>query len=456
MVHQFKLGGYNIILDVASASVHAVDDLVYDLISQYEQTDRETLAGNLMKLHPSVTRYDIDEAFGEVEELIRAGKLFSADTFTELDGTDINKDNIIKALCLHVSHACNLTCEYCFAGAGRYHGPSALMSLEVGKRAIDYLIENSGNRRNLEVDFFGGEPLLNWETVKDIVRYARSVEKEHGKNFRFTLTTNGVLIDEDVIDFSNREMSNVVLSLDGRKEIHDRLRRTSGGDGSYDLIVPKFKELVQKRGNQGYYIRGTFTHENTDFTEDILHMAALGFTELSMEPVVSKKGDAHALTEDDLPVLFGQYERLALEMLRRKKEGRGFTFYHFMLDLRKGPCIYKRIAGCGAGSEYLAVTPQGELYPCHQFVGEAAYLMGSLQDGVTNTSKRDSFKNCNAYSRPECRDCWARLYCAGGCAANAYHATGSIEGVYDYGCRLFKKRIECAIMMKVAEAVDRM
>ncbi len=455
MIHQFRLGGYNIVLDVGSASVHVVDDLAYDLIAGYENTDREDLIGALLRRHAGVTREDILETFDEVETLIQAGKLFSSDKFQELGSADVNKDNIIKALCLHVSHACNLTCDYCFAGAGRYHGESALMRPEVGRRAIDFLIESSGGRRNLEVDFFGGEPLLNWETVKDIVRYARSMEKRHNKNFRFTLTTNGVLIDDDVIEFSNREMHNVVLSLDGRPAVHDRLRRTPDGRGSYDMIVPKFQRLVEARGNKGYYIRGTFTHGNTDFTEDILHMADLGFTELSMEPVVSKKGDPFALTEEDLPVLFEQYERLAAEMRRRKKEGRGFTFYHFMLDLKRGPCIYKRIAGCGSGSEYLAVTPTGDLYPCHQFVGERDYLMGNIWDGVTNTVMREAFKRCNTYSRPECRDCWARLYCAGGCAANAYHDCGSIEGVYDYGCRLFKKRMECALMLKAAEAVER-
>jgi uncharacterized protein len=458
MVHQFKLGGFNIVLDVFSGAVHVVDELVYDIIEMYEGSSREAIADVLTERYkpdPEITREEILAAINDIEALKAGGKLFSEDTYQSISMPDVNKNNIIKALCLHVSHACNLTCDYCFAGAGRYHGASALMSLEVGKRAIDFLVESSGKRRNLEVDFFGGEPLLNWETVKEIVRYARSIEGQHGKNFRFTLTTNGVLIDDDVIEFSNREMSNVVLSLDGRQKVHDRLRRTPDGRGSYALILPNFKKLVAARGNKGYYIRGTFTHSNTDFTEDILHMADLGFTELSMEPVVSKKGDAFALTEDDLPVLYAQYERLAEEMLRRKKEGRGFTFYHYMLDLKKGPCIYKRIAGCGSGSEYLAVTPTGELYPCHQFVGETDYLMGNLWDGVTNTAKREQFKRCNAYARPECRDCWARLYCAGGCAANAFHATGSIDGVYEYGCKLFKKRLECALMMKVAEAVEK-
>ena len=327
------------------------------------------------------------------------------------------------------------------------------MSFEVGKRAIDFLVENSKNRKNLEVDFFGGEPLMNFDVVKKIVAYARSIEKEHNKNFRFTLTTNGVLIDDDVIDFCNREMNNVVLSLDGRKEVHDRLRKDYNGRGSYDLIVPKFLDFVKKRGDKSYYIRGTFTHKNTDFTNDIFHMADLGFKELSMEPVVCAPNEEYALTEEDLPALFEQYEILAKEMLKRDSENRGFTFYHYMIDLSHGPCIYKRISGCGSGTEYLAVTPWGELYPCHQFVGDEKYSMGNIYDGVTNTKMREKFKKCNVYSRPECADCWAKLYCSGGCAANAYHATGDILGVYDYGCKLFKKRMECAIMMQVDKAL---
>lgn len=325
------------------------------------------------------------------------------------------------------------------------------MSFETGKRALDFLIENSGDRHNLEVDFFGGEPLLNWEVVKDLVRYARSIEKDAGKNFRFTLTTNGVNINDDVIDFCNEEMQNVVLSLDGRKEVHDRFRVTPNGKGSYDLIVPKFQEFVKKRGDKDYYMRGTFTKNNTDFLEDIIHMADLGFTELSMEPVVTAPGDPSGLSEEDLPVIYEQYEKLALEMLERKKNGNPFTFYHYMIDLTGGPCIYKRISGCGAGTEYLAVTPWGDLYPCHQFVNDPEYKMGNIWDGVTNIEARDEFKMCNSYAKPECRDCWARLYCSGGCSANSYHATGDIKGVYEYGCELFRKRIECAIMMKIAE-----
>ena len=325
------------------------------------------------------------------------------------------------------------------------------MSFEVGKQALDFLMDHSGSRTNLEVDFFGGEPLMNWDVVKQLVEYARSVEKERGKNFRFTLTTNGMLIDDDVIDFANREMSNVVLSLDGRKEIHDRLRVDYAGNGSYERIVPKFQKLVEARGNKNYYMRGTFTHANPDFTKDLFHMADLGFTELSMEPVVCAPEDPAALTAEDLEIVKDQYELRAKEMLRREKEGKPITFYHYMLDLTGGPCIYKRISGCGSGTEYMAVTPWGDLYPCHQFVGEEAYKLGDIWNGVTNTALREEFRSCNAYARPECNDCWARFYCSGGCAANAFHATGSIRGVYEAGCELFRKRIECAIMMKVAE-----
>lgn len=453
MVHRYKQNGFNIVIDVPSGAIHAVDDIAYEMIGLYEEQSADGLIALMLERFGethTITRLDLEETLGDIEALKAAGKLFTVDHY---DNLAIKPREEIKALCLHVSHACNLTCGYCFAGEGRYHGESALMSLEVGKKAIDFLVEHSGKRRNLEVDFFGGEPLLNWEVVKEVVAYARLVEKDHNKNFRFTLTTNGVLLDQEVIDFANREMTNVVLSLDGRQEIHDRLRRTSKNSGSYDLIVPKFKELVAQRGGKGYYIRGTFTHYNTDFVNDLKHMADLGFTELSMEPVVSKPEDPYALTEADMPILMDQYELLAKEMLQRNKEGRGFTFYHYMLDLSGGPCIYKRLTGCGAGTEYLAVTPSGDLYPCHQFVGEPEYRMGTLWEGVTNTERRDAFSRCTAYAREDCRDCWARLYCSGGCAANAYHASGDIGGIYEYGCRLFKKRMECAVMMKVAEAL---
>ncbi|HZW48517.1 MAG TPA: thioether cross-link-forming SCIFF peptide maturase, partial [Bacillota bacterium] len=381
-----------------------------------------------------------------------AGKLFTEDVYADKAFDLKKRSTVIKALCLHVAHTCNLNCEYCFASQGKYQGERALMSFEVGKQALDFLITHSGSRSNLEVDFFGGEPLMNWEVVKQLVSYGRSREKPCHKKFRFTLTTNGMLINDEVIDFCNQEMYNVVLSLDGRKEVHDHLRKNYAGEGSYDTIVPKFQRLVEKRGQQGYYIRGTFTHHNIDFSNDLLHMADLGFTQLSMEPVVCAPTDPYALTQEDLPIIFEQYEILAKEMIQREKAGKGITFYHYMLDLANGPCVYKRISGCGSGTEYMAVTPWGELYPCHQFVGDPKFSMGNIWDGVTNQGLQDEFKLCNVYARPECSDCWARLYCSGGCAANACHATGSITGIYEYGCEIFRKRIECAIMIKAAEA----
>lgn len=458
MVHQYKLGGYNIVLDTCSGSVHSVDDVAYDMIAMYGKEDDDRIIAAMKGKYADrsdVTDSDLKDCLSDIEALVNAGKLFSEDAYEQLAYDYKNNSNVIKALCLHIAHTCNLNCSYCFASQGKYHGDRALMTFEVGKQAFDFLIANSGTRKNLEVDFFGGEPLMNFEVVKQLVAYARSIEKEKGKNFRFTLTTNGVLLDDDVTDFLNREMNNVVLSLDGRKEVHDHFRRDYAGNGSYDRIVPNFQRFVEKRGGKGYYVRGTYTHENTDFTNDILHMADLGFRELSMEPVVCPPGDPYALTEDDLPVLMEQYEKLSLEMLRREKKGEGFTFYHYMLDLKNGPCIYKRITGCGSGTEYMAVTPWGELFPCHQFVGDPKYSLGNIWDGVTNKAVQDEFRHCNAYARKECKDCWARLYCSGGCAANAYHATGSISGIYEYGCELFKKRIECAVMMQVARAEDK-
>ena len=456
MVHQYKLGGYCIVLDSCSGSVHSVDDVAYDIIALYQKCTAEEIVDAVLKKYPNrpdVTKEEILLCLEDIAALEKAGKLFTPDTYAPMATTFKKRSgDVIKALCLHVSHTCNLNCGYCFASQGKYHGERALMSFEVGRRALDFLVENSGSRHNLEVDFFGGEPLMNFDVVKQLVAYARSVEKERGKNFRFTLTTNGMLIDDDVIDFCNREMSNVVHSLDGRKEINDRTRVDYAGNGSYDRIVPKFQKLVKARGGKNYYMRGTFTHANPDFTNDVFHMADLGFTELSMEPVVCAPDDPAALTEQDLAVVKEQYELLAFDMLRRKKEGKPITFYHYMLDLENGPCIYKRISGCGSGTEYMAVTPWGDLYPCHQFVGEEAYKLGDIWSGVTNTALREEFRACNAYARPECRDCWAKLYCSGGCAANAYHASGSIRGIYEPGCELFRKRIECAVMMRVAEA----
>lgn len=452
MIHQYKLNGYNIVLDICSGGVHVVDDVTYDLIGGFESTGREELVDKLASSYPDIGREEIDGIYDDVCALKENGQLFTEDTYEDKAGELKAKTNgVVKALCLHIAHTCNLNCEYCFASQGKYHGERAVMSFEVGKRALDFLIENSGSRHNLEVDFFGGEPLMNFDVVKQLVEYARSVEKQAGKNFRFTLTTNGMLIDDDVIDFANREMSNVVLSLDGRKEIHDRYRVDYAGNGSWEKIVPKFQELVKARGGKNYYMRGTFTHRNPDFLEDIKTMLDLGFTELSMEPVVCGENDPARLTEEDLPIVLKQYEDLAKLMIERDREGKPFTFYHYMIDLKGGPCIYKRISGCGSGTEYMAVTPWGDLYPCHQFVGDEKFLLGNIWDGVKNTAVREDFFNCNVYAREECKDCWARLYCSGGCAANAYHATGSVRGVYKYGCELFKKRMECAIMV----AIDR-
>ncbi len=454
MIHQYKLNGYNIVIDIYSGSVHIVDDLAYDVIAAFEENTPEQIVDKLYPVYidRSVSRDDILGCIDDVRKLKEDERLFTEDIFSDKASKLKNNSKVIKALCLHVAHTCNLNCSYCFASQGKYQGERAIMSAEVGKRALDFLIENSGTRRNLEVDFFGGEPLMNWDVVKEIVAYGRKREKEENKNFRFTLTTNGILIDDDVIDFCNKEMHNVVLSLDGRKEVHDKFRVDYAGRGSYDQIVPKFQEFVKRRGDKNYYMRGTFTHNNPDFTNDIFHMADLGFTELSMEPVVCAPDDPSALTEEDIHTVFGQYEILAKEMIKRERNGNGFTFYHYMIDLEHGPCIYKRLSGCGSGTEYLAVTPWGDLYPCHQFVGDDKYLMGNIYAGVTNTELRDKFKKCNIYSRPDCGDCWAKLYCSGGCAANAYHATGDITGIYEPGCRLFRKRIECAIMMQAAMA----
>jgi len=452
MIHQYKLGDYNIVLDVCSGAVHAVDDMAYDVIGAFLSGSREEVLSALGEKYTD--RKELEDCYDSVAALSEAGQLFAPDTFRDKAGVLKEKTaGVVKALCLHIAHTCNLNCAYCFASQGKYHGERSVMSFEVGKRALDFLIENSGTRRNLEVDFFGGEPLMNFQVVKDLVAYARSIEKEKGKNFRFTLTTNGVLVDADVIDFANREMSNVVLSLDGRKEIHDKYRVDYNGNGSWEKIVPKFQEFVRKRGGKDYYIRGTFTHENPDFLEDIRVMLDLGFTELSMEPVVCEEGDPAALTAADIEIVNKQYEALAKLMIERDREGKPFTFYHYMIDLAGGPCIYKRISGCGSGTEYMAVTPWGDLYPCHQFVGEEKFRLGDIYEGVTNPDAQAEFAACNVYARPECADCWARLYCSGGCAANAFHATGSVRGVYKTGCELFKKRMECAIMVAVDRAL---
>ncbi len=447
MVHQYRNNGYNIVLDVNSGAVHVVDDVAYDVIALYQEHTREEIEKLLSD------RFDaalIAETYEEIKSLENDHTLFTEDSYENYIMDFAKRPTVVKALCLHIAHDCNLSCRYCFAKEGEYHGARAMMSFEVGKKALDFLIANSGARRNLEVDFFGGEPLMNWQTVKKLVEYGRSQEERYQKKFRFTLTTNGVLLDDEVTEFCNREMSNVVLSIDGRKEVHDRMRPFKKGRGSYDLIVPRFLEFVRSRGQQKYYVRGTFTHENLDFAEDVLHLADLGFQQISVEPVVAGPEESYAIREEDLPKLFSEYDRLAAEMIRRQKDGKGFHFFHFMIDLEGGPCVAKRLSGCGSGTEYLAVTPWGDFYPCHQFVGNEKFLLGNVEKGIVNTELCSQFKSCNVYAKEKCRTCFARFYCSGGCAANAYNFTEDICGVYEIGCELQKKRVECAIMLKAA------
>jgi uncharacterized protein len=453
MVHLFENNGYRIVLDVNSGSVHSVDELAYDVIGLYEKRTADEITALMLEKYracPEINEAEIREVLEDVRELIREGKLFSEDDYAPLASRYKERRTHVKALCLHIAHDCNLRCRYCFAGKGKYHGEDALMPFEVGKQALDFLIARSGNIRNLDVDFFGGEPLMNFEVVKQLVEYGRSLEAAHQKKFRFTLTTNGILLDDDIIDFANKEMHNVVLSLDGRREVNDRMR----GKGTYDRILPGFQKLVRQRGEDEYYVRGTYTHYNLDFSEDILHMADLGFTQLSMEPVVSAPSEDYALTMDDVPFLCAQYDRLAAEMLKRSKEGNGFTFYHFMIDLENGPCIVKRIAGCGVGLEYLAVTPNGDLYPCHQFVGKPEFLVGNVFEGLNENPVLKEFKQCNVFAREACKNCFAKFFLQRRCGprmriiipAEAFWVfTKSVV-------RFIRKRIECALMLKVAEA----
>ena len=454
MIHRYKNNGYNIVLDVNSGSVHVVDELVYDIIGLLDQGKQENEIQEELK--NTYKEDDIRTACKEIQELKDAGMLFTEDIYRNAIEHFKERETVVKALCLHIAHDCNLACRYCFAEEGEYHGRRAMMSYEVGKQALDFLIANSGNRKNLEVDFFGGEPLMNWDVVKKLVEYGREQEKLHNKNFRFTLTTNGVLLNDEIMEFANKEMANVVLSIDGRKEVHDFMRPFRKGAGSYDLVVPKFQKFAESRGEKSYYARGTFTRHNLDFAEDVLHLADLGFDQISVEPVVADEKEEYALQWEDVPKICEEYDKLAKEMIKRKKEGRGFNFFHFMIDLTGGPCVYKRLSGCGSGTEYLAVTPWGDLYPCHQFVGEEKFLMGNVWDGVKRTDICKEFKDCNVYAKEKCQNCFAKFYCSGGCAANGHKLCGSINDVYEVGCELERKRVECAIMIKAALAEERM
>ena len=450
VIHQYKNNGYNIVMDINSGAVHIVDDVVYDVLPFLDEKKSEKEI--FQALDGKYSQESLREAFLECQELKEAGVLFTEDVYESAIEHFSHRPTVVKALCLHVAHDCNLACRYCFAEEGEYHGRRALMSFEVGKQALDFLIENSGNRRNLEVDFFGGEPLMNWQVVKDLVKYGREQEKKHNKNFRFTLTTNGVLLNDEVMEFCNQEMANVVLSVDGRKEVHDFMRPFRKGKGRYDLIIPKFQKFAESRNQDRYYVRGTFTRHNLDFGEDVLHLADLGFKQISVEPVVALPEEEYALREEDIPKICGEYDRLAKEMIKRHKEGKEFNFFHFMIDLTGGPCVYKRLSGCGSGTEYLAVSPWGDLYPCHQFVGEEQFLMGNVFDGLKAQELQEEFKGCNVYAKEKCRNCFAKFYCSGGCAANAYKFHGSINDAYDIGCELQRKRVECAIMIKAALA----
>lgn len=461
MIHQYINNGYHIVLDVNSGSVHVVDKMVYELIAFVKEEkqneskiDEETITKTVNHFQGVYAENDVREALEELNELIEAGQLFTEDIYEPYVKEFKKRETVVKALCLHIAHDCNLACKYCFAEEGEYHGRRALMSFEVGKKALDFLIANSGSRRNLEVDFFGGEPLMNFEVVKQLVAYGREQEKIHNKNFRFTLTTNGVLLNDDILEFLNKEMANVVLSIDGREEVNNKMRPFRNGKGSYELIVPKFQKVAESRKQTNYYVRGTFTRNNLDFSEDVLHLADLGFEQISVEPVVAADTEDYALREEDIPVICQQYDKLAKEMVKRSKEGKCFNFFHFMIDLQGGPCVAKRISGCGSGTEYLAVTPWGDFYPCHQFVGEEKFLLGNVDTGIVNTDIVETFKGCNVYAKDKCKNCFSKFYCSGGCAANSYNFHGSINDVYEIGCELQRKRVECAIMIKAALAEE--
>ncbi|MEG0250036.1 MAG: thioether cross-link-forming SCIFF peptide maturase [Peptostreptococcus sp.] len=447
IIHKYNMNGYNIVVDVNGGAVHVVDDVTYRALDFYEDKNLEEI---ISLLADEFDRQKIEEAYNEIEELVKEGLLYTEDEY-EFHPSFVNREPVVKALCLNVAHDCNLKCKYCFAKQGDFGGNAELMSLEVGKKAMDFLVANSGNRRNLDIDFFGGEPLMNWEVVKELVKYGREIEKPAGKNMRFTITTNGVLLDDEKIDFINEHMHNVVLSLDGRKEINDQMRLTVNNRGSYDTIVPKFQKLVSQRPkDKYYYVRGTFTRDNLDFSKDINHFSDLGFELTSIEPVVDDESNPFALRDEDLPKIFEEYENYAAELAQRQLDGEKLKFFHFMIDLNQGPCVIKRITGCGAGNEYVSIVPNGDIYPCHQFVGKEEFVMGNIYDDEITLPEamREMFREAHVYNKESCKTCWNKFYCSGGCHANAINFNGDIRKPYELGCEMQKKRTECAIMIQ--------
>ncbi len=453
MIHKYKLGGFNIVLDVNSGGVHIVDELTYDMLDNVELPFEEKCPEKVIK---KLSKYysvdEIESCYNEIVELYNDQILFSEDDYEKY--ADYSVASPVKAMCLNIAHDCNLRCKYCFASTGDFGKGRKLMTFETGKKAIDFLLEKSLDRKNLELDFFGGEPLMNFDVVKQIVEYARSREAEYGKKFRFTITTNGVLLDDDKIDFINREMSNVVLSIDGRKEVNDYMRKRVDGSGCYDKIMPAFKKLVEKRGDKEYYVRGTFTKNNLDFSNDVFDLYNNGFDQISVEPVVCEASADYAITEKELPAIFKEYERLAERILENEKKGKRFNFFHFMLDLDQGPCAIKRLRGCGCGNDYVAITPDGDIYPCHQFVGIEEFKMGNIDEGTFDTKMKSYFSKTHVYTKPECKKCWAKFYCSGGCNANNYQYAGDVHNAHKLSCQLQKKRLECAIMLKAAHCAE--
>jgi len=437
----------NIVVDVNGGAVHVVDEITFDVLDYYELNDAEKIAKKL----PKYTLDEIKETFDEIKSLVEDGLLYSPDNYLDIDAFK-NREPVVKAMCIHIAHDCNLKCKYCFASQGDFGGAKSIMSFEVGKKALEYLVDNSGSRKNLEVDFFGGEPLMNFEVVKQLVEYGNELAKEKGKNFRFTITTNGVLLDDEIIDYVNEHMHNVVLSLDGRKSINDDMRPTLNDKGSYDIIVPKFQKLIEKRKDKYYYVRGTFTRDNMDFSKDVLHFKDLGFDLTSVEPVVGDESNPYALREEDLPKILDEYEKLAVEYSKMRVNNEPFRFFHFMVDLSQGPCVIKRMTGCGAGNEYLAITPEGDIYPCHQFVGQEEFKMGNVMSDKVELPKemQETFKEAHIYAKDECSKCWAKFYCSGGCHANAFNFNNDILKPYDLGCQMQRKRLECALMVEAS------